>query len=365
MSDINDFVITALEASIIAAPRDHGLSRDELLEVGKRLGFKQGELNDAIARSQIGNPWGPRLRIQKLTPMPQRLSTNFFWESVPELRDIHSFDFVRGDLQELAREVGEANARRPRDTLVQRGVDRGLKREALELAVTLFVLQGTFEEKDGAVGHAQHALYGPLASQQVQDMSSRTPIDKRMLAAAVPLVRDVIARRTDGRPAAAEPLDAFAEALAELGHERFRAWWVQTRTELRSVDPIQQPVAATVLAASLAEAALSFVVPRAKAAGLMKRIELDNAKGWRFNELVTGAKSGDPNTPSMLDERTVTRCLDLNQARQRIHAGFLIDAVPTGPIPELKPEQPRDALHTTELLVRKVIEWLEAQKGAS
>jgi hypothetical protein len=124
-------------------------------------------------------------------------------------------------------------------------------------------------------------------------------------------------------------------------------------------------VAVTVLAAALGEAALSFVVRRAQAAGLMKSIDLSKPRGWRFVDLIKGAKSGDPNVGALLDERSAQRCLDLNDARQRIHAGFLIDTAPAGPIPDLKPEQARDAVQTADLLVRKVVEWLAEQNKNS
>jgi hypothetical protein len=48
----------------------------------------------------------------------------------------------------------------------------------------------------------------------------------------------------------------------------------------------------------------------------------------------------------------------VNESRQRIHAGFLIETVQTGPIPDLKPEEAEDGIHTAELVVRKVVDWL-------
>jgi hypothetical protein len=139
---------------------------------------------------------------------------------------------------------------------------------------------------------------------------------------------------------------------------------VQRRQELRTLDTSLQPVAVTVLSAALAEAALSFVVPRARAQGLMKVLDLSEPRSWKFVDLIKGAKSSDPNTLAILDERAAQRCLHLNDARQRIHAGFLIDSPQPGPIPDLKPEQARDALQTTDVLVRKILEWL-AQSGGN
>jgi hypothetical protein len=97
----------------------------------------------------------------------------------------------------------------------------------------------------------------------------------------------------------------------------------------------------------------------------MKSIDLSKPRGWRFVDLIKGSKSGDPSIRAILDERSAQRCLDLNDARQHIHAGFLIDQVPIGPIPDLKPEQARDAIQTSDLLVRKVLEWLAPNDGGT
>jgi hypothetical protein len=90
----------------------------------------------------------------------------------------------------------------------------------------------------------------------------------------------------------------------------------------------------------------------------MSRIDVTKPRQWRFDELVRGAKSGNPSVDAILDDRTSQRALDLNTARQRIHAGYLIDSVPTGPIPDLRPEEARDALQMVEAVVRGIVDWL-------
>jgi hypothetical protein len=59
-----------------------------------------------------------------------------------------------------------------------------------------------------------------------------------------------------------------------------------------------------------------------------------------------------------LDDDTAQRALKLNETRQRIHAGYLIDTIPTGPIPELKPEEAEDGLQTAKLVIRRIVDWL-------
>lgn len=362
MSEISDFIVSALDASILVSPRDHGLSVDEIIEIGGRVGFRRGEIVDTINKSQIPRNWAAS-RICYEGRGARKLSTDFNHEMEPEHRDFASFEFVRAELQRLAAEFGESEAHISRDVLVERGVQKGMKRNALEVATTVTVLDEIFEEKDGVIRHARGRLNWVLPSKQMESrhLLKGWKSADRWMGRVYTIVQDVISRRTDGRPVAANPLDAFEDQLRSLGHERFRAWWVQKRQELLTLEPTLYPVSVTVISAALAEAALSFVVPRAKAVGLMKLVDPAKPREWRFVNLIKGAKSSDPAVIPILDERAAQRCLDLNDARQRIHAGFLIDSAQTGPIPDLKPEQARDALQTTDLLVRKILDWLAQQ----
>ena len=97
--------------------------------------------------------------------------------------------------------------------------------------------------------------------------SHRHAHSKPHKARAYPLVKEVIARRVDGRPQHAEPLDAFAEELERLGYPQFRMWWTQIVSELKQSNPSSTPVAIAVLAAALVEGALTFIVKHARASG--------------------------------------------------------------------------------------------------
>jgi hypothetical protein len=61
------------------------------------------------------------------------------------------------------------------------------------------------------------------------------------------------------------------------------------------------------LAASLAEGALSFVVPRAKNNGLMTCVDIAKPRQWRFDDLVKGAKSGNPTIDAILQRFSIAR----------------------------------------------------------
>lgn len=158
-----------------------------------------------------------------------------------------------------------------RDVLVKRGARKGISHDALEIAISVTVLDEIFEEKDGVVRHPPGKSIWILPSEQLAFRGSHSfTVQRKALASTLSTVKDVVAWRADGRPAAPHPLDAFEELLVALGHQRFRAWWAQKRSELRLLDHSLNPVSVTVLCAALTEAALSFIVPRAQAAGLMK-----------------------------------------------------------------------------------------------
>jgi hypothetical protein len=172
-------------------------------------------------------------------------------------------------------------------------------------------------------------------------------------------VKDIIERRTDGRPQHAEPLDAFAEQLDRLQYGPFRLWWTQTVAELRRGDAQSSPVSVCVLAAALVEGALTFVVRHARNRnlGVFRSKACDgDPRTWRIDDLVASAASGSDS--AILDIPTKNRAEILIRTRQRIHAGRMLSEFPGG-VPDLRPEEARDAKATAELVVRRVLDWLE------
>jgi hypothetical protein len=180
-----------------------------------------------------------------------------------------------------------------------------------------------------------------------------------VLKKAYEIVKDVLSRETDGRLPAAEPLDAFEHLLEKLGHGRFRSWWSRQTSELRTMNQAHQVTAICVTAASLAEGALAFVAPHGRTVGIFGRLDMSAPKSWGFADLVKGACSG-PNEVWILDTALRDQGVRLNVLRQRIHAGFLLGEYATGiAIPDIKPEQAREAVQTCEAIVRRIVEWLE------
>jgi hypothetical protein len=114
-----------------------------------------------------------------------------------------------------------------------------------------------------------------------------------------------------------------------------------------------------VLSAAIVEGVLTFVVRHARDLGLgvLGSKDFDRGSGtWKIADLIKSAAAGQDSV--ILDERTRHRADELVQTRQRIHAGRMLSSFPGG-VPDLKPEEARDAKVTAELVVRKVIDWLE------
>src|ERR1019366_4992484 len=78
-------------------------------------------------------------------------------------------------------------------------------------------------------------------------------------------------------------------------------------------------------------------------------------RAWSINALVASAASGGQS--AILDAAAKARAESLCRTRQRIHAGRMLSDHPSG-VPDLRPEEARDAKATAELVVRRVLDWL-------
>ena len=258
--EVQEFVDSALESSLFLSPREPGLTHAEVVEAGARVGFLAGEIGDAIGGATAGTrPLGGRLQ-----PRHNVLWDHFHFAQDPDFRNIDAFDFVCKELRNVVRAEGAAKAALARDVLVERAVTHGLPRTDVEAAITVLLLSNHFVAKDDAIRFAPGREGYPTPREQAEQSPDRsnTPRSPRQEARtkAHAIVRSIIEARTDGLPLAAEPLDALADRLEQLGYAPFRLWWKQTVAELRRLDTTLSPVAACVLSAALVEGALTFVV---------------------------------------------------------------------------------------------------------
>ncbi len=357
--ELHEFVKTALECSVYIAPTRPGLTHKELYEVGQRFEFQEGEIRDVIHMSAAPQSFGD----ERLLPRQESLRSDFHIVEDPDYRDLDAFDFACRQLQELARTMGAARAQLDHTVLVERAVASGIQRNAVETAIVFLIYSGHFVKKGGTLSFAQGRERYPLPSEQAQagaQMRGAAKIKKPVRAKVYPEVRDVIERRSDGRASSAEALDAFADALDALGYGPFRLWWKQTVSELRRLEPSLMPVSVAVLSAALIEGALTFVVKHArdKGLGVFQSTTFKDKKPhqWSIDDLLKSAARGGES--AILDNSASHRADELTTVRQRIHAGRMLSDHPDG-VPDLRPEEARDALQTVDLIVRRVLDWLQ------
>lgn len=352
---VRTYIREALECSVFISPQQPGLTFEEIREVGARLGYQPGEIGDAMTRESLRS-FG---RGSQLISPSQHTAINwkFFIPEEPEYRNFEAFDFVVSEFIALAKSLGAARAHIDRTTLVERACTNGLDRNDIEVAITIQLLSQYLSEKDGTL-RVTHGVVGhPLPSEQVRSIGYKTRRDTR--AQILPIVRDIISRRADGRPKHSEPFDAFAEQMDRLGYKVFRLWWSQTVAELRRSDAQTASVSICVLAAALVEGALTFVVKHARSLqlGPFRSSDFDrDPKYWRIDDLISSAATGGE--AGILDSAIRVRADALIRSRQRIHAGRMLSDYPAG-VPDLRPEEARDAKQTAELVVRRVLDWLE------
>jgi hypothetical protein len=144
-----------------------------------------------------------------------------------------------------------------------------------------------------------------------------------------------------------------------LGYGHFQLWWRQMVAELRHADANLSPVSVSDLSAALVEGALTLVVKHARQLGLgvlgSKDFDEDPRR-WKIDNLVASAAAGGKS--AILDEPSRVRAVALVRTRQRIHAGRMVSEFPGG-VPDLRPEEAREAAQTAESVVRRVLDWLE------
>lgn len=358
--EITSFLHETLMCSVFANPLDPGLTYDEVIAAGRQAGYLDGEIGDA-ARNVLDN----YIARDRYIPQPHAftLLLSGFGED-PELLDYDAIDFVYAELNQQVRAVGTANARVDRNVMVEKAVSAGLDRNAIEAAITSYILGGSLKDNKGSISFAYTSGQMALPGEQSRQ-SRRNHVTKRPFRAkALQIVRDIIARRSDGRSLQAEPLDAFAEALERIGFKPFRMWWTQTVSELRSSDPNSAPVSCVVLSAALVEGALTFAAKhsRDRQLGAFQSSNFDGEpRNWKAEKLIESASAGGAS--ALLTPPLRARAEHLNKTRQRVHAGRMLGDYPAGP-PDLRPEEGRDAKATAEQVVRAVLDWLERSQSA-
>lgn len=361
--DVEQFIAWALESSIYVQPKEDGLDGEELLELGRRFGFHDGETERAIRKVV-----GPTCMTERRYRHASDQTDSFTLSVQHDERDARAFDYVITHLKKAGEHDTQHGGRPwvPRDVVVAAGCVAGLKEHNVEVAVTMQVHHGYLDaDKEGRIKLTDRGERTHPAVLQVEDRDRMPDWSGNAFNAMRPeflkvreAVRDRIEARTDGRPKYAEPIPAFGETLTKLGYPELKLWWAQTGGELRISDPATAPTTVCVLAGSMMEASLIFLVKYARSKGVTQfsagALKSDEPKEWKVPDLVKAAGNA-----GIIDEPLRKQAEILVGHRQRIHVGRLMSENPHGSIPDLKPEQARAAKSTLDLVLRALLEWLE------
>ncbi len=193
--EIISFLKAALECSVFVAPLEPGLTYEELIEIGKRADYQPGEIGDAL-RFVTNQHFGQK---RLLPDQGTTASWIFLRREDPDYRNFDAFDFVVAELNSLARAEGAAKAQLQRGAIVERAVARGIPRHDIEVAIAYQVMANILTEKDGMIRFPNNHGARGLPGEQLST-SRGNPIQKPDRRRAFPIVKDVIERRTDGRP---------------------------------------------------------------------------------------------------------------------------------------------------------------------
>lgn len=346
--EVIKFVKRALEASVYVAPKEPGLSKRELIETGSRHRLAAGEIEDAIRGS--GAEYDGMTYTLDRASAQNLIEFSREWDGDP--RNLEAFEFVLNTFEQLVRKEGATRAAIDRSVLVAQASSQNLVEHDVEVAITAYLSNGVLEERgDGTL--RRHRVYASPCSQRMQ---RSTTIERDSLVEVIPTVRDVIARRSDGRYPKSEPTQAFASFLGKTKNSQYMLWWEHTRNELARADAGLMPTCVTLLAAALAEGALTFIGQEVRKTGeSMTGTTLEKElKHWKFQDLTKEAKRG---SRPILSDTLAKRCDELNENRQRIHVGRFLQAQTPPKKLDIRPEEARAAKETLDQLLRAILDW--------
>jgi len=179
LQEVIQFIQAALECSVYVAPRERGLSREEVFEVSRRVGFQDGEIGDALASAGQYHDGRYLLRSHQMT-----MWHLFHLHEEPDYRNIEAFDFVIYQLSASVRAEGLDKARLERDLIVERAAAEGIPHHDVEVAITILVMSGQLTRKTGVLRFSPGREYQPLPSTLRRQMSGQ-PVRKE--ARALPI----------------------------------------------------------------------------------------------------------------------------------------------------------------------------------
>jgi hypothetical protein len=167
------------------------------------------------------------------------------------------------------------------------------------------------------------------------------------------IVELVLARREGLGHVSESPIDRFGRFLKKQGWREFATWWAMSTQEMRTLGE-HHPIATTVLAGALLEAALVAIAATAKDAGQWNQGWLnDPPQKWQMHKLIQQAESA-----GTFSNSDMLMAIAVAEFRNRIHAGQFSSNW-RGPfvMPHTDAHQARIARDNLEHLLERILRW--------
>ena len=369
--DAKNFVVWALEASMYFEPRKPGLTPAELVELGARFGVGADHVQDQIhGRATEG------ARV-----LPFGVDPSMFGTYAGDLRTLPAFDHVVSALNQAHQAAAGRDTSASREAVVAAGEAAGVPRVDVEYAVAMY---RAFESVPGAddrwvLRRAKPAAMLPSAQrtgpagmkltrrEQYADLveSLRALVERRGGGAAkqaAPVAKQSapVAKQAAADPAPAspeeappraaqedDPLAAFGAILPALGQLRLVPWWNQLAREYRAANDARTALTRCLLAAWMAEGALTIACRRA---GIPK----PDPKATKPVRL-TLSDLARTATAIGLDGELRGRVERLSKTRQRVQSTRLFDE--SGVWSKLTAEDAEEASATLDATLGVILAW--------
>ncbi len=368
--DAKNLVVWALEASMYFDPRKPGLTPAELVELGAGFGVAAEHVqSQLVGRATEG------ARV-----LPFGVDPGMFGTFAGDLRTLRAFDHVVSAFNEAHRTAAGRDPSASREAVVFAGEAAGVPRVDVEYAVAMY---RAFDGVPGAddrwvlrrvkpapsLPSAQRA--GPAGVKQTRREqyaelveSLRALVERRGGVAAKqadPVAKQAAPMAPQAAPDPApsppeeprrtaqedDPLAAFGAILPALGQQRLSPWWNQLAREYRATSHATTSLTRCLLAAWMAEGALTIACRRA---GIPKPDpKATKAVRLTLSDLARAA------TAIGLDGALRGRVERLARTRQRIQSTRLFDE--TGAWSKLTAEDAEEASATLDATLGVILAW--------
>ena len=393
LMDAKDLIVWALEASLYLEPRRPGLTAAEMVEIGAHFGVGAAAL-DTHLRGRA---------VESGRVVPFGVDPSFFATYEGDLRNVRAFDHVVTAFKVVAETAGQRPPIVDREAVIASGTAAGIAPGDLEFAIATYRAFEAVPEAEPRWELRRVKPGAALPSAQREGPAGRKVTRRERYGELVGLVRTLVERRRSAAsasaaattPAAAPPgarvavpqaartpavgespqraaapaasassssaaapvgvgdgvgdgdlVHAFRGILPALGQGRLVSWWAQLGLELRIADEQGAALTRCVLAATLAEIALTMACPRPREAR-------PDPKGkparWALPEIARAASTIG------VDDRLRARLERMHKTRQRVYVARVMEL--SGPVSDITLEEAQDASEALDATLRLVLAW--------